>query len=105
MADENDRNDEDDFEDEDEDEDEDDEEDEEDMDSDRGGFGVAGFAVGLALGAVLGASVALLMAPAAGDVTRHRLQRRLRHARHIAEEKWDDLADRARKEVKKVRST
>ena len=99
MADDTDLDDEDDF------EDEDDEEDEEDMDSDRGGFGVAGFAVGLALGAVLGASAALLMAPAAGDVTRHRLRRRLRHARHIAEEKWDDLADRARKEVKKVRST
>jgi hypothetical protein len=102
MADDTDLDDEDDFEDED---DVDDEEDEEDMDSDRGGFGVAGFAVGLALGAVLGASAALLMAPAAGDVTRHRLRRRLRHARHIAEEKWDDLADRARKEVKKVRST
>jgi hypothetical protein len=98
MADETDRDDEDDFEAE-------DEEDEDDMDSERGSFGVAGFAVGLALGAVLGASAALLMAPAAGDVTRHRLRRRFRHARHIAEEKWDDLADRARKEVKKVRST
>jgi hypothetical protein len=99
MADETDRDDEDEF------DEEDDEEDEDEMDSDRGGFGVAGFAVGLALGAVLGASVALLMAPAAGDVTRHRLRRRFRHARHLAEEKWDDLADRARKEVKKVRST
>jgi hypothetical protein len=82
-----------------------DDDDEDDMSSDRGSFGIAGFAVGLALGAMLGASVALLMAPAAGDVTRHRLRRRFRHARHIAEEKWDDLADRARKEVKKVRST
>lgn len=44
-------------------------------------------------GAVLGAAVAVLYAPATGEQTRRSLQRRLRKLRAMAEEKVDELVD------------
>ncbi|MFL5464058.1 MAG: YtxH domain-containing protein [Gemmatimonadaceae bacterium] len=49
------------------------------------------FTVGIAVGAVLGAAVALLLAPASGDETRHRITRRVRRLRGD-EDVWDELA-------------
>lgn len=50
------------------------------------------FTAGIAVGAILGASVALLMAPASGDVTRHGIARRVRRIRGD-DDIWDDLAE------------
>jgi len=54
------------------------------------------FGAGLALGALLGAGTALLMAPASGFETRMRLARAGRHASRRAADRWDSLEDRAR---------
>ena len=66
-----------------------------------GGSRVGGFAAGIAIGALLGAAVALLFAPAQGQVTREKLRRRLDDAREYAEEEFDDLRKRARKEIRR----
>lgn len=50
------------------------------------------FTAGIALGAVLGAAVALLLAPASGDETRHHLARRVRGLGGD-EDVWDELAE------------
>src|SRR3954469_18262320 len=50
------------------------------------------FTAGIAVGAVLGATVALLMAPASGDETRDRIGRRVRRLRGN-DDVWDDLAE------------
>ncbi|NOT07204.1 MAG: hypothetical protein HOP28_03270 [Gemmatimonadales bacterium] len=65
--------------------------------SSRGGT----FAAGLAVGALLGAAVALLFAPAPGQVTRKRLRRGLEDAREYAEDEFGDLQRRARKEIRR----
>lgn len=44
-------------------------------------------------GAIAGAAVAMLYAPASGEKTRRGLQRRLRKLRAMAEEKVDELVD------------
>lgn len=49
------------------------------------------FAAGIAIGAILGASAALLWAPASGDEMRERLGRRVRHLRGD-DDVWDELA-------------
>ena len=49
------------------------------------------FAAGIAIGAILGASAALLWAPASGDETRERIGRRVRHLRGD-DDVWDELA-------------
>jgi hypothetical protein len=49
------------------------------------------FTAGIALGAILGASVALLWAPASGEETRERIGRRVRGQRD-EEDVWDELA-------------
>jgi hypothetical protein len=49
------------------------------------------FTAGIALGAILGASVALLWAPASGHETRERIGRRVRGHRD-EEDVWDELA-------------
>jgi hypothetical protein len=51
------------------------------------------FAAGIAVGAVLGAAVALLMAPATGEETRHSISRRVRRIRGDDDELWDELAE------------
>jgi YtxH-like protein len=50
------------------------------------------FAAGIAVGAVLGAAVALLMAPATGEATRHSISRRVRKLRGD-DDVWDELAE------------
>src|SRR3954466_5294080 len=50
------------------------------------------FTAGIAVGAILGAAVALLFAPASGDQTRHRIARRVRHPLGD-DDIWDELAE------------
>src|SRR3979409_2125769 len=50
------------------------------------------FTAGIAVGAILGATVALLLAPARGDETRHSISRRVRNLRGN-DDAWDDLAE------------
>ena len=49
------------------------------------------FGAGVALGAMLGASAALLTAPRSGVETRLALKRQARRARVTAEDRWDGL--------------
>ena len=48
------------------------------------------FTAGIAVGAILGATVALLLAPASGGETRHSIARRFRGE---DDDLWDDLAE------------
>jgi YtxH-like protein len=48
------------------------------------------FTAGIAVGAILGATVALLLAPASGDRTRDRIVRRFRGA---DDDVWEELAE------------
>jgi hypothetical protein len=50
------------------------------------------FTAGVAVGAILGATVALLLAPASGDETRHGIARRVRNLRGD-DDAWDELAE------------
>ena len=50
------------------------------------------FTAGVAVGAILGATVALLLAPASGDETRHSIARRVRNIRGD-DDAWDELAE------------
>ena len=47
------------------------------------------FTTGIALGAILGASVALLLAPASGEETRHRIANKVR--RRDDDDVWEQL--------------
>ncbi len=51
------------------------------------------FTAGIAVGAVLGAAVALLFAPASGEEIRHNLRRRARRERDDYEDVWGELAE------------
>jgi hypothetical protein len=48
------------------------------------------FTAGIAVGAILGATVALLLAPATGGQTRHRIARQFRGA---DDDVWEELAE------------
>ena len=48
---------------------------------------------GLVIGALLGASAALLLAPTSGEEMRSTIRRQARLARYRAGDAWDDLAD------------
>jgi hypothetical protein len=50
------------------------------------------FTAGIAVGAILGATVALLWAPMSGDQTRHSIARRVRSLRGD-DDVWDELAE------------
>lgn len=50
------------------------------------------FATGIAVGAILGASVALLLAPASGEETRHRIANKVRR-REDDDDIWEQLAE------------
>ena len=50
------------------------------------------FTAGVAVGAILGAVVALFLAPASGEVTRHRVGRRVRGIRG-SDDIWGELAE------------
>jgi gas vesicle protein len=55
--------------------------------------GALNFVAGMLLGAVVGASLALLTAPQSGRKTRKRLVRAVSSARENATDRWDDLTD------------
>ena len=59
------------------------------------------FAAGIAIGALLGAAVALLLAPASGSVTRKRLGRKLEHAKELAGDELESLSRRAKREIRR----
>lgn len=63
----------------------------------RGGY----FAAGLALGALVGAAAALLLAPERGEVTRRRLARQLRELRDDAADELRDVGRSARREFRR----
>jgi len=56
------------------------------------------------LGAVLGAGVALLFAPASGEETQQRIRRRVRELRTLAEEKADEFGEVVSDRVDQVRT-
>ncbi len=63
------------------------------------------FAAGMAVGALLGAGVALLFAPRSGAETRHAIGRRGRVLSRRGHESWEDLRDelrRARRRAKRA---
>jgi hypothetical protein len=62
--------------------------------------GALSFFAGVLLGAVLGASIALLAAPQPGAKTRKQLARAVSGVRSTAEDRWDDIADDVRSAVK-----
>lgn len=61
------------------------------------------FIAGIAIGAVLGASIALLTAPQAGKRTRRQFVRALESARDNAGEEWEGVSGRMRTLVRKGR--
>ena len=64
----------------------------------------AGFGLGLLVGAVVGAAVALLFAPGPGRETRRQLRRRLAAASERVGEEFDELDGRVRREIRRHRS-
>ena len=65
--------------------------------------GSLNFVAGLAMGAVLGASIALLTAPQSGKRTRHRIVRAVEDARNEAGDGWEEVSGRVRRVVRKGR--
>lgn len=65
--------------------------------------GRSGFGLGLLVGAVVGAAVALLLAPSPGRETRRRLQRGLRSTRDQIGDRLEELDDRVRDEIRRRR--
>jgi gas vesicle protein len=55
------------------------------------------FLAGLAIGALVGAGVALLFAPQSGEKTRHAVARRARRLARRARARYDDVKDKARR--------
>ncbi|NJD10017.1 MAG: YtxH domain-containing protein [Gemmatimonadetes bacterium] len=62
--------------------------------------GTLRFITGLLIGAVLGAGVALLVAPRSGQRTRQRIVRAVEGARDSAADRWQDLTDEAKEAVR-----
>lgn len=66
------------------------------MHQDEGGSGRS-FAVGLLLGALVGAGVALLFAPQSGEETRRLIRRRTKRLARDAEDKLEDFKDNVKR--------
>jgi len=62
-----------------------------------GASGMVGFVGGLVLGALVGAGIALLVAPERGRVMRKRLARRVREAGDELRDEFDGLRESARR--------
>ncbi len=60
------------------------------MDRDGGNSGLRTFAAGVAIGALVGAGIALLLAPSSGEETRRMIARRARRLAEDARERYDD---------------
>ena len=63
------------------------------------------FAVGLILGALIGAGVALLVAPQSGEETRRLLRRRAKKLAAGAQDRYEDVKDRIRQARRRVDET
>jgi gas vesicle protein len=59
--------------------------------------GAKPFTVGLILGALIGAGVALLLAPQSGEETRRLLRRRAKKLAADAQDRYEDVKDRIRR--------
>ena len=57
------------------------------------------FIAGVACGALIGASVALALAPDSGKKTRRRIQRVAGDLKETASERWEEMADEVRGKV------
>jgi hypothetical protein len=66
-------------------------------------MGVRGFVAGVLFGALVGAGVALLVAPDRGEAVRKRLGRGFRDLQDDARDQMDDWRGEARREVRKQR--
>jgi gas vesicle protein len=60
---------------------------------------VISFISGLALGTIIGAGIAILVAPESGRRTRRRIQRAAGDLRETATDRWDELSDDVRGRV------
>ena len=69
------------------------------MDREGGNGGVRTFTAGLLIGALVGAGIALLVAPSSGEETRRMIARRARRLAADARERYDD----ARHELRQLR--
>ncbi len=67
------------------------------MDRDGGSGGIRTFAAGLLIGALVGAGVALLVAPQSGEETRRALARRARRLAEDAHDRYDDVRHQLRR--------
>lgn len=68
-----------------------------------GGTGMVGFVGGLVLGALIGAGIALLVAPERGRVMRRRLARHMRDAGEEIRDEFDGLTAAARRSLARRR--
>ena len=66
-------------------------------------YSAVSFVSGLFLGAAIGASVALLLAPQSGRRTRRALARSMEDMTDSAAERWEDMADELRSAVRSSR--
>ncbi|MFQ5549694.1 MAG: YtxH domain-containing protein [Gemmatimonadales bacterium] len=71
--------------------------------SERGVSGIVGFVIGVMVGVVLGASTALLIAPAKGDITRRRIRYRVRDMSDDALDRVEQIKDDAGRRFEKTR--
>jgi gas vesicle protein len=62
------------------------------------------FLAGLAIGALVGAGVALLFAPQSGSDTRRAVSRRAKHLARDARDHYDDVKDKLRRERREKES-
>jgi hypothetical protein len=66
-------------------------------------IGLRGFAAGLVVGALVGAGVAMLIAPERGEILRKRIGRGIREIHEDARDQLDDWRGDARRELGKHR--
>ena len=67
------------------------------MDRDSGNSGVRTFAAGLLIGALVGAGIALLVAPSSGEETRRLISRRARRLAADARDRYDEARHQLRR--------
>jgi gas vesicle protein len=67
------------------------------MDGEGGSSGLKTFAAGLLIGALVGAGIALLVAPSSGEDTRRMIARRARRLAADARERYDEARQQLRR--------